>query len=77
MGKIDRKRTRCCGKYECICGKKATFAQKYPWKDSSAAAADQLHKLKEGGVADSTDRKLWVDGNNKKKGIRVNKVKWK
>lgn len=79
MGKIDRKRTRCCNKYVCVCVNEKTFVQKYPWKDPQGTGADMYNKSKATHVHKRTnlaDRRKFQDGVNKKRGIRVNKLPW-
>lgn len=80
MSKIDRKRTRCCSQYVCICASKASFESKYPWKKSTGPNATKYNTAGPAGISENTDttsRRTWKDGNNKKRGLRVNKLPWK
>ncbi len=77
MGKIDRKRTRCCNKYVCTCMKNRTLEQKYPWK--SAINGDKNNRKQDAQMTerkDTSSRLKYQDGRNKKSGFRVNKLPW-
>jgi hypothetical protein len=79
MGKIDRKRTRCCNKYVCHCADSLTFHQKYPWKNPAGANADKYSKgsnLKIHERTDLKDKRKWVQGKAKSNYTTINKLKW-